>query len=103
MRKGRYRFDCSSIQAILPKKMVIREKARIRRKIECFTFYYIYFFSEIILSIDLFRQFLCRLIMSAAKRFSEKLIFGREAKLRMINLPQYQFISCKSLKEDKKF
>ena len=44
MRKGRYRFDCSSIQAILPKKMVIREKARIRRKIECFTFYYIYFF-----------------------------------------------------------
>ena len=42
---------------------------------------------------------------SAAKRFSEKLIFGREAKLRgqMINLPQYQFISCKSLKEDKKF
>ena len=46
MRKGRYRFDCSSIQAILPKKMVIREKARIRRKIECFTFYYIYFFSE---------------------------------------------------------
>ena len=27
--------------------MVIREKARIRRKIECFTFYYIYFFLEI--------------------------------------------------------
>ena len=46
MRKGRYRFDCSSIQAILPKKMVIREKARIRRKLNVSLFITFIFFGN---------------------------------------------------------